>query len=246
MTKGTQTRAANPPPMRRSARMRWYAPLPAAVLVAVAASVGLGRSPAPANAEPQSHDCGGHERWRVKTLTDPAARSVNFTPRRTTVDALRALPVPGPIGAKTPRIQGVETTVYKIRVTLVEGRLVPDKDIHLVIRDEHRRHTMIVEFPDVRCQPAARSIKKTAMRQAREALLTSCGHIPTTFVFLRGTATMTGVGFFDKKHGQKGIAPNGIELHPVLSFTRATCERERSLGRYASGDNRSRVPSTVG
>jgi len=27
---------------------------------------------------------------------------------------------------------------------------------------------------------------------------------------------VTGVGFFDYVHGQSGVAPNGIELHPVL------------------------------
>lgn len=27
---------------------------------------------------------------------------------------------------------------------------------------------------------------------------------------------ITGVGFFDYVHGQRGVAPNGIELHPVL------------------------------
>jgi hypothetical protein len=30
---------------------------------------------------------------------------------------------------------------------------------------------------------------------------------------------VTGVGFFDAMHGQAGVAPNGIELHPVLRFT---------------------------
>lgn len=30
---------------------------------------------------------------------------------------------------------------------------------------------------------------------------------------------MTGVGFFDVIHGQTGVAPNGIELHPVVSFS---------------------------
>ena len=29
-------------------------------------------------------------------------------------------------------------------------------------------------------------------------------------------ATVTGVAFFDKIHGQTGVAPNGIELHPIL------------------------------
>jgi hypothetical protein len=31
--------------------------------------------------------------------------------------------------------------------------------------------------------------------------------------------TVIGVGFFDRLHGQTGVAPNGIELHPILSLT---------------------------
>jgi hypothetical protein len=40
---------------------------------------------------------------------------------------------------------------------------------------------------------------------------------------LSGTATETGVGFFDIPHGQTGVAPNAIELHPVLKFSAASC-----------------------
>jgi hypothetical protein len=38
-------------------------------------------------------------------------------------------------------------------------------------------------------------------------------------------ATITGVGFWDLKHGnpQLGRAPNDLELHPVLKLTQATC-----------------------
>jgi hypothetical protein len=32
-------------------------------------------------------------------------------------------------------------------------------------------------------------------------------------------ATITGVGFFDRSHGQTGAAPNIIELHPVLEIS---------------------------
>lgn len=32
-------------------------------------------------------------------------------------------------------------------------------------------------------------------------------------------ATLTGIGFFDRDHGQTGRAPNIVELHPVLSVT---------------------------
>ena len=31
-------------------------------------------------------------------------------------------------------------------------------------------------------------------------------------------ARITGVAFFDFKHGQTGLPPNAIELHPILGF----------------------------
>jgi hypothetical protein len=40
---------------------------------------------------------------------------------------------------------------------------------------------------------------------------------------LTATATISGVGFFDKSHGQGGGAVNGVELHPVLRFSSSTC-----------------------
>jgi hypothetical protein len=30
---------------------------------------------------------------------------------------------------------------------------------------------------------------------------------------------ITGVGFFDFYHGQRGVAPNDIELHPLIGFS---------------------------
>jgi hypothetical protein len=32
-------------------------------------------------------------------------------------------------------------------------------------------------------------------------------------------ASITGVSCFDFKHGQTGVAPNAIELHPILKFS---------------------------
>jgi hypothetical protein len=29
---------------------------------------------------------------------------------------------------------------------------------------------------------------------------------------------VTGLGFFDFAHGQRGVAPNAIELHPVIGI----------------------------
>src|SRR5437899_10781720 len=44
----------------------------------------------------------------------------------------------------------------------------------------------------------------------------------SSFTTLRGNVRIKGVGFWDEIHGQSGVAPNGIELHPVLSFD-GTC-----------------------
>jgi hypothetical protein len=44
-----------------------------------------------------------------------------------------------------------------------------------------------------------------------------------TFGRLLGTATIYRVGFFDRKHKQIGLADNGIELHPVLTFKSSNC-----------------------
>jgi hypothetical protein len=58
------------------------------------------------------------------------------------------------------------------------------------------------------------------METARSAVLSACGLTPSSgYHRLTGTATLTGVAFFDFIHRQIGHAPNGIELHPVLQFT---------------------------
>jgi hypothetical protein len=113
-----------------------------------------------------------------------------------------------------------------VNAQLVEMKREDDRDIHLVIAapDNHAL-TMIVEFPDVRCSGAKQSKKREAMRRARAAFERACGEAPSgSFRQLRGTTTITGVGFFDVKHVQRGIAPNGIELHPILRYRSGGCE----------------------
>jgi hypothetical protein len=172
-----------------------------------------------APAIPQGLTC-GEERWDVKTLSDPAAISLSYAPVDTTVDALRALPKP-PVGQSTPRMPGVQSTTYRITVSLKLFKVEDDRDIHLVVADlSDPTHTMIVEFPDIACEGPNRSAQRDTMDAARAALVAACGSPNTSsFKNLTGTATLTGVGFFDIIHGQTGVAPNGIELHPVLSFS---------------------------
>jgi hypothetical protein len=42
------------------------------------------------------------------------------------------------------------------------------------------------------------------------------------FKQLTGTATIEGVGFFDRSHAI-GHVPDGIELHPVVFFSSTDC-----------------------
>ncbi len=104
-----------------------------------------------------------------------------------------------------------------------------DRDVHVVIAaPSHRKHTMIVEFPSLHCKGAAGSIKRKAMARSRRRLVRACGTPSSSdFRTLHGVARITGVAFFDLFHGQTGVAPNAIELHPVLRFrmVKGPCQR---------------------
>lgn len=148
--------------------------------------------------------------------------------KTSSVDRLRATNVT-PAQFSTPRTSPVETTVYRVHATMVEARLEKDHDIHLVIAQPGApTHTMIVELPDATCAGVTSSIKKSQIAAARAAFIAKCGMpaaYPAPFKQLSGSATITGVGFIDVVHStpQNGVAPNDIELHPVLSFTATIC-----------------------
>jgi hypothetical protein len=178
----------------------------------------VGLAPAKTSA-PGSKQVGcGVERWSVKTLKDAAGRALTLSPKATTIRALRRKAVPGYLGLRRGR--GVERTTFRVRAKLVEMKLEADSDIHLVIADPTRTGaTMIAEFPARSCTVGATPRARTKMNRARTALIAACGPPTGSFRKLSGSATVTGVGFFDQIHGQTGVAPNGIELHPVVGFS---------------------------
>jgi hypothetical protein len=149
-------------------------------------------------------------------LQDDAGKALdlsNIVP--TTVSALRSKTVlRGPDGS---RGTGVESTFYEVRARLVSAKLEEDNDIHLVIKGITTSGTMIVEFPLApTCTANATTGAKARMKNARNAFGAAC-EVPgvSTFTKLQGRATIRGIGFFDFLQGQTGVAPNGIELHPV-------------------------------
>jgi hypothetical protein len=169
----------------------------------------------------QQEACGvrcGVERWAVKTLSDGSRSSVDLEPVPTTIAELAALPRPTSLPNER-RVPPVETTVYRIRGYLVAYRHEDDHDFHVVLADmEHQRVTMITEIPDPACGGACASGFGERFAVAR-AVLDSILHTPNPND-APIVVEVTGVGFFDREHGQAGAAPNNLELHPVLSLAR--------------------------
>lgn len=211
--------------------------LPAALLVPatpfIAAALTGTSTPQPQVIErPRVHYCAVF-RWNVKTLTDPDADKVSPNAKDTTVHDLVKLPFAKTVPEKLPRAGGptftpVELTTYRIHVELLRWKIsADDGDVHLVVRDPTTKETMIAEFPDPKCTLTASGEHRKEMADARLALEASCpgDTLRKSFHELAGEAAITGVGFFDKNHGQNGVAkPNAIELHPALSFASTDCK----------------------
>lgn len=156
----------------------------------------------------------GVERWSVKTGTDAGARSINLNYHfPTAISRLDALTAPSSLPSSS-RVRPVETTVYTLTGTLLRYKEEQDSDYHLVLSDG--QHTMIAEIPAPYCvgsSPLAAGITH-ARAQFSQRYHPSSDH----FLYTHARVTVTGVGFFDFLHGQSGVAPNGIELHPVIDI----------------------------
>jgi hypothetical protein len=155
----------------------------------------------------------GVERWSVKTGTDPDAGLVNLnSSSSTTIVSLRAVPAPSPIPSNN-RVAPTETTQWVINATLTQYKLESDSDYHLVLSDASG-NTMIVEIPSPTCVGAG-SPFLPGIQNAR-AEFNARFTATTSFQTANIPVQIKGVGMFDFLHGQTGVAPNGIELHPVL------------------------------
>ena len=162
----------------------------------------------------------GEERWPVKTLADPDTARIQLTPVASSVAELRALPAPTNL-PQTGRVAPTELTVFTIQARLVEFKREDDRDVHVVVAAlDNPAETMIVEFVDPVCTEVQIDQLRGEMTAARQQLQQICGTIKTKFTACPVTVEVRGVGFFDFLHGQTGVAPNGIELHPVLSLER--------------------------
>ncbi len=204
LTHGPRTTVVHRPPNQGAARLE------AADPGATPVKLGAGRHVALTGAS----GC-GVERWSIKTLTDPGANQVNLKAVPETIAGLDSIAAPV---EPTDRVAPIETTTYTVSGTLIFTAKEADGDYHLAIEDSAGR-TMIAEIPNPSC--AAGSVALNQITEARkefEVKFGVPGQYPAPALKPNVPITLTGVGFFDKLHGQTGVAPNGIELHPVLSL----------------------------
>ena len=190
--------------------------------------------------------CSG-ERWSVKTGIDTDAYQVNLSSATsTTIANLTALSKPTKL-PDTTRIKPTEITTWVLSATMVKYVRSYDADYHIVFKDSAGR-TMIGEIPAPSCV-SANSPFKSAIVHARaqfDAMFT-----PTTsFQNANIAVQITGVGFFDYNEGQQGIAPNAIELHPIIDIvfggTFSLSSSPTTLNIAAGGTGSTIVTSTAG
>jgi len=223
----------------------------------------------------------GVERWPVKTGQDPDRASVgkNIIDGAdlgagivvATVEELIGAPRPADMpdpnllynAYQAKRANPIETTIWRLDVTITAMKLEADGDYHLVLQGASGE-TMIGEIPTPTTDFVGDSPWLANMLAARQAVDDKfVSHLsPAAFMPLGGRlvpresaatplralpqapasflpalaegaqavplfktqlpatrARITGVGFFDKVHGQMGVSQaNGIELHPVLKI----------------------------
>ncbi len=154
------------------------------------------------------------ERGPVKTGTDAQASQVRFTAVPTSIESLHAIPAPPRPLPHDGRIAPAETTTWSVTATLMAYRLTPQGEIHLVLSDDQRR-TIVAVIPSVACAAGSRFLSLiTSARATFERRYTAT----EVFTEVRRAVAVQGVGFFDFFQGQRGLAPNGLSLHPVTAL----------------------------
>ena len=153
---------------------------------------------------------------------DPAAVRLPKKPIDSSIARLVRMRPPADPDARTSRLPPLETTLWRVRARLIGYRLEPDSDFHLVLADPATGDSMIAEIPASYCTTSPEAQNFTAAR----ASVVRIGKHPAEkryfwWLDYRGatppTVTITGYGFWDSEHGQRGASTNGAELHPVLS-----------------------------
>jgi predicted transcriptional regulator len=159
----------------------------------------------------------GRERWDLKTLSDAGAPAGNAVPKESSIAELVAMGRPSTLA---PDVRDpLEKYVFKVLAKLVSVKQEPDRDYRLIIADDSGR-TMVAEIPSPDCYKGGDPTVAAKFADARQAINQIVGLPPGRDIEppTPVQVAITGIAFFDVIHGQHGMAPNGIELHPVLGL----------------------------
>jgi hypothetical protein len=216
--------------------------------------------------------CGGTQRWAVKDGTDDSAGQVDFTniQDKTIADLMGILQavLPGR-GDNTTRVLPDETNVVRVQARLVQWKAeaAGDSDYHLVLTDdtldftqgkgEATGHGLVGEIPDPGCLSGAHgdfgtdspfltigdgTMGITVARQQLESAFPNADLNGGWNDAGGARVEVVGVTFFDPAHGQTGRAPNGLEIHPIVSIKFLDNADPMTM---AMGKPSARKPSTV-
>jgi hypothetical protein len=159
----------------------------------------------------------GRERWPVKVATDADAQRIVAAPEPSNIALLSQILAPlHPENRRDSRYAPTELKTFEVTGSLIVIKPEDDQDYHIVVQDQRGR-TMIVESPHPDC--ATRSRFEQEIKAVREKIDAHFGGPIMRRIRPQNLrVSVTGVGFFDRIHGQTGVATNGIELHPILEI----------------------------
>lgn len=155
-----------------------------------------------------------YERGPVKEGSDADRFRVSTTVTHVSVFYLRTRPKPSTY-PRDRRVTAAELHTYQVTAYLTQYKEESDGDVHLVLKDAAGR-SMIAEMPYRPCVPST-SRWRSAIASARYSF-TQQYRLTTSWHYVHRLVDVRGIGFMDVRHGQTGVAPNGVELHPVIYF----------------------------
>ncbi|HYY04820.1 MAG TPA: hypothetical protein VE736_13110 [Gaiellaceae bacterium] len=194
--------------MNQARAMGLVAVAVAASTVAATVNAAVGER---ARSRPDVSLCGGNL-WRLKTLSDGRSRSVDLSPRSTTIAAIRRRHEPRPIPT-------LRTTPFQRRTWAVPAQITrywrEGNELRLQLYDNNGYMNAVVPSPS--CLSDTTRARSPIM-QTWKKFMNHCGHATKSAQPLGAVVTVIGVGYWSERRARHGEAPNGAELHPVTGL----------------------------
>lgn len=194
-------------------------------LVLVAAAVATAAATAfavPARAHVQTFGaakpgawCGG-SLWKLMTLSDTGRKSVDWTPKPTSIPEMSKLAPPQRVLAS--RSSSFQKQTWSETVVIERYRVQSNGEIALELFDIPSAMYMNAYMPNPQCLSST-TRGRAQIIAARTAFASVCPAATADWQMLGASATLTGVGFWNPVKTTLGALSNGAELRPVTGFT---------------------------